>query len=213
MADRVKFSVLATPIETLTDENLQTHDIVASEVKRTLVGSGESINLTDYSNTADAQGYKDATVNYRSASHSAGGTQLTTLIPDFLFIKNTGYKYSSGTALGQQTTDCVLVAIKIAATATPFGNGGWCDAQTNPAPEDHYIELAWLKPNQAVVLPLGAGSLSITQFGSNSYDFTPLNTLGTLNYDQGNISIVVRTYQSNGTSATSPNAVEFLAVT
>ena len=36
MADRIKFSVSCTPIETLTDENSQTHDIIASEVKRTL---------------------------------------------------------------------------------------------------------------------------------------------------------------------------------
>lgn len=201
MADRIRFSVNITPIETLTDEDGQTHDIIASEVKKSLGGSGDSIALTDYSQTANLQGYKDATVNYRSASHSADGTILSSITPDFVFIKNTGFKYSDATTLGASTTDCVMVALNVPAFVSGVQDGYAVDVGTG---RDFYIEIGWLRPGQAMVLPVGANSLSITQFGSNTNDLDRLN---------GYVNIVVRTFQSNGSAATSANAVEFLACT
>jgi len=90
MADRIKFAVSATPVETLTDENSATHDIIASEVLKTLGGGGDSLSLTSYAQTAAVQGYLNATVNYSTATHAAGGTRLiTSATADFIFIKLT----------------------------------------------------------------------------------------------------------------------------
>ena len=50
---------------------------------------------------ANSQGYKDAAVNYREAIDSADTTDLSVeLTASFIFIKNTGYTYSSATVLG-----------------------------------------------------------------------------------------------------------------
>lgn len=205
MADRVRFSVSAIPIETLTDENSQTHDVIASEVKRSLGGGGDSVDLTAYNGTAANQGYLNATVNYKIASHEEIGTQLTATEPDFFFIKNTGYKFSSATALGASTTDCVLVAIQTAAYSVG-AQSGW---STDSGEVAHYFEVAWLKPGQAIVLPAGANKVGITQFGANAADLTNLN-----NDDaNGTCEVFVRTFQSDGSAASSGNAVEYLAVT
>src|SRR3990167_2810559 len=99
MSDRVNIKVSITPIETQTDYQGVTHDIVASEVNAILGGEGDTVNLSEaYNDTAATQGYKDAAVNYLSVTHSAGGTLLTTTNNgDLFFIKNTGFKYSSAT--------------------------------------------------------------------------------------------------------------------
>lgn len=206
MADRIRFGVNLTPIETLTDENGGTRDIVASEVGRSLSGSGESITISDYSAVADVQGYKDAAVNYRSASHASGGTALSTLEGDFFYIKNTGYKYSSATTLGAATTDCIFVAIQTAAYEDSVQNG-W--SNSNGTPQIHYFEIAFLKPGQAIILPLGADSLGISQFGANTGDFSTLNDQSSQN---GTAKLIVKTVVAAGTAATTANAVEFLAV-
>jgi len=212
MADRIRFGVSLTPLETLTDENGGTRDIVASEVGRSLSGSGESIAISDYSGTAANQGFKDAAVNYKIASHSAGGTILTgTNLPDFIYIKNTGYKFSSATALGISTTDCISVAIRIDPQAGSGGNAGWVDY--NDTQVEHFIEIAWLKPGQAIALPLGSASVSISQFGSVANDFSPLAGSAPANANQGILNLVARTYLANGSAASSGNAVEYLVVT
>lgn len=211
MADRIRFAVSATPIETLTDENGGIRDILASEILHSLSGSGESISLTDYSGLVANQGYKDGAVEYKSASHLAGGTILTqTNLPDFIFVKNTGFKYSDATTLGISTTDCISVVIKVAAQSS-LGNAGWMNYTDSVL--DHYLEIAWLKSGQAILLPAGGASLSISQFGLNTNDFSPLGGIEPVHPDQGIIGIYVRTFQSDGSAAASANAVEFLAVT
>lgn len=214
MSDRIKFAVSVTPIETLTDENAGTRDIVASEVGKSLGGGGDSLAIANYTGVADAQGYKDAAVNYRSASHSAGGTALTSTQPDFVFIKNTGHKYSSETVLGAETTDVVIVAIRTPA----YVNGamsGWVADDAGDAVSDvgllypHYFEIAWLQPGQSIVLPLGCNNKSVSQFGSNADDLSYINA----NLETGAAQLYVKTVVAAGTVAASANAVEFLAVT
>jgi len=209
MASRIKFNVSAIPIETLTNENSGTKDVIASEVNKILGGGGDSIDLSNYAGTLIQQGYKDGAVGYLSVTHSAGGTQISTRAnPDFIFIKNTGYKYSTATALGVATTDCVLVALKINAYAVST-QGGWI--KSDAVAQIHFIEIAWLKPGQAIVLPTGAMNLSITQFGSNANDLTKLDE--DIGADQEQSTIFAKTYTSAGSAASSANAVEFLSVT
>ncbi len=151
------------------------------------------------------QGYKDGAVNYSTATHLAGGTALVTANKDFLFIKNTGFKFSSATVLGLSTTDIVLVVIQEVAHNTGV-DGGY---QTGgDADQIHFYEVAWLKPGQAVIIPCGAVKNSITQFGSNANDLSQIGENG----QNGQAKIYVRTFLSNGSAASSGNAVEYLAV-
>ena len=207
MADRIKFAVRCTPIETITDENAAEHDILASEVNRSLGGGGDSVDLTSYAGTAANQGYLNAAVNYKIATHSAGGTALSATEGDFVFIKNTGYKFSDATTLGASTTDCVCIAIRTDDWVDGSQNGWAIGSGTGQV---HFFELAWLKPGQAIVLPLGAVKLSITQFGSNAADFT---NLGEPDSQNGISEIYARTYVAAGTAAASGNALEYLIVT
>lgn len=212
MADRVRFVISIVPIETLTaDESTSNKDILASEVGKILGGTGE-ITVTDYHGTGTNQGYKDGAAFYREASYAAGGTKLTGgNLGDFFFIKNTGYRYSSSSALGIASTDCVVIAAKMPAyTAAGSGTGGFMDM--NGSARIHYIEIATLKPGQAVLLPSSQVIGSITQFGSNAGDINVINQADADGYDGGS-SLYVKTVTSTGADSTTSNAVEFLAVT
>lgn len=109
MSDQIRFSINVTPVETLTTENSTTEDVIASEVNKSLGGSGTAA-VTDYSGDADVQGYKDAAVNYREAIDSADTTDISTeATASCVFIKNTGYTYSSATVLGAALDKAVKV--------------------------------------------------------------------------------------------------------
>lgn len=98
--DYVKYAVSVTPIEQLDTENNTTKDIVASEVNTSLGGDGTS-NVTNYGGTASAQGFLNTAPYYVEAIDSADTTALTTETTcSFIHIKNTGYTYSSSSALG-----------------------------------------------------------------------------------------------------------------
>ena len=201
MSDRVRFAVSATPIETITDENSVSHDILASEVLHTLGGSGDSLSLTAYNGNAANQGYLNATVNYKAASYTGGGTELTVTEGDFLFIKNTGHVFSSTSVLGAVSTDAVIVAIRTGAQSDGV-NVGFQDSGGTPL--TFYFEVAWLQPGQAIVLPLGCKNQGITQFGGTALDLANLGSSSV----NGAASIMVKTV-----SETTSNAVEYLMVT
>ena len=209
MADHIHFNVSATPVEELAHEQgSDVTKIVASEVGTGLGGSGDSIGLADFSGALTAQGYKDGAVGYLDAPLAVVGARLSSASAgDFFFVKNTGHRYSSATVLGDVTTDCVMVAIRI--PAQTGSNGGW--EKGDGTSEIHYIELAWLQPGQAVVLPLIAFNKSLTTFGANTGDLTALNDNS--GADTESAFLYVRTFQSTGASAVDSNAVEFLAVT
>jgi hypothetical protein len=207
MADRITFAVSVTPVETLTTENSTSVDVIASEVNVTLGGGGDSVDLDGYEDAASTQGYSNAAPYYIDAIHTAGGTQCVSGVKDFIFIKNTGYYYSSSTVLGSPSSHAVLVVIKAEAYADGT-ESGWV-SDTTDAGEVHFFEVAYLKPGQAIVLPLGAGATSITQFGSNANDLSQLGTTS----QNGVSRIYVKTVALPGGAVPSDgNAVEFLAV-
>ena len=76
MADKVTYSVSCTPQEELTNENSGTIYVIASEVNKSLGGSGTA-TCASYAGTADNQGYLNATVNYREAIDSADTTDIS----------------------------------------------------------------------------------------------------------------------------------------
>ncbi len=205
MADHLQITVSVAPIEELTDENSGTTKIIASEVAAVLGGSGTSVDLANFSNAADGQGYLNGTVNYHDATHSAGGVQLGSP-RDAFFIKNTGYKYSSTTALGSSTDDCVMVVLKEVAYNSGV-DGGYQNAAGSA--EDHFYEVAWLKPGQAIILPLAATKLSVSQFGSNASDLSVMGQTSS----SGQARVFLRTFQKDGSAASDGNAVEYLCVT
>ena len=100
MADSIQFSVSCTPVEEVATENSGTINILASEVNTSLGGSGTA-TVASYGGTAANQGYLNATVNYFEALDSSNSTDLSSeTTATFIFIKNTGYTFSSATVLG-----------------------------------------------------------------------------------------------------------------
>ena len=205
MSDRIQFAVSITPIETLTTENSTDQDIIASEVGKSLGGGGDSVSLDGYEDVVATQGYADGAVGYLSVTHSAGGTQVRSGATDFIFIKNTGFKYSSASVLGAVTTDCILIVIKEVAYSAAVDGGYQTSAGT---PQDHFYEIAWLQPGQGILLPCGSSNLSITSFGSNANDLSPIGQTS----GNGQARVFARTFTSIGGLAASANALEFLAV-
>tara|TARA_R100000458_G_C8214831_1_gene201117 strand:- start:84 stop:581 length:498 start_codon:yes stop_codon:yes gene_type:complete len=111
MADKVTYSVSCTPQEELTNENSGTIYVIASEVNKSLGGSGTA-TCASYAGTADNQGYLNATVNYREAIDSADTTDISSeSSATFVFLKNTGYTYSSATALGASLSKSLKVMV------------------------------------------------------------------------------------------------------
>lgn len=109
MADKVTYAISCTPQEELTDENSGTRYVLASEVGKSLGGSGVA-TAASYGGTADNQGYLNQAVNYREADDNNNTTNISgESTATFVFIKNTGYTYSSATALGVALDKAVKV--------------------------------------------------------------------------------------------------------
>ncbi len=209
MADHIRHSVHITPIEELTDEQGNTIKIISGEVNTSLGGSGDSVDLANYSGAGSAQGYTGGAVNYLDMTHSTGGTQIRGSGVDFIFIKNTGFKFSSTSVLGSSTTDCILVVLKEVAYNSGV-DGGFRTA--GDANQDHFYEIGWLKPGEAIILPSGGLSVDgnlANKFGSNTNDLSYIGQIS----QNGQARVFGRTYQSNGNDASDGNALEFLAVT
>tara|TARA_B100000315_G_C14324626_1_gene472383 strand:- start:83 stop:604 length:522 start_codon:yes stop_codon:yes gene_type:complete len=109
MADKVTFAVSCTPQEELSTENSTTTYVIASEVNKSLGGSGTA-TCASYAGTAANQGYLNATVNYLEAPDGAGNeVQISSeSSASFVFIKNTGHIFSSATVLGDADTSATL---------------------------------------------------------------------------------------------------------
>ena len=109
MADSVRFSVYCTPVEELTDENSGERSVLASEIGKSLGGSGTA-TVSAYNGIAADQGYLNATVNYLEAPDGAGNEVRISSesSASFVFIKNTGHVFSSATVLGDAETSLTL---------------------------------------------------------------------------------------------------------
>jgi len=124
MADKIRYSISVTPVETVTqavaftniednanhaDVTNNSHDVIATEVATSLGGTGEAV-CNGYNGTAANQGYLNQTVNYGEAGDSADTNDLSSeTTASFIFIKNTGKTFSSATALG----DTLNKALKV----------------------------------------------------------------------------------------------------
>ena len=119
MADKVKFSVNCTPIEALaSEESLGTDiEILASEVNKSLSGSGDA-TVADYSGAAAVQGYTGGTVNYVNCVDNSATQISSETTASFVFIKNTGYYFSTVTTLGAAATEHVVVTTVNTGTTT-----------------------------------------------------------------------------------------------
>lgn len=112
MASRVKYAVSITPIVTMTSTDADNHDAIGSDIGKSLGGS-DSVAVGQETHTTI--GYSDGTVAYGNAPANGGaklqlGADATDY--DMVFIKHTGYQYSSATALGSATTDNLIVYIE-----------------------------------------------------------------------------------------------------
>ena len=105
MADKVRYAISVSPLEDITDEQSNTYTVISGEVGRNLGGSGEA-PVADYSASAADQGYKDGAVNYLEAPDGASGEVAISseTTASFVFIKNTGFVFSSATVLGAVNT-------------------------------------------------------------------------------------------------------------
>ena len=109
MGDSVRYALSVNPLEEITDEQANTYSVISGEVGRNLGGSGVAA-VSDYSGAANVQGYKDNAVNYREAIDSTDATDISSEgSASFVFIKNTGYTYSSATVLGAALAKSVKV--------------------------------------------------------------------------------------------------------
>lgn len=122
MANQIRYNISVTPIETVQSADGATnYDIIAGEVAGTLGGSGTSV-VTDYHSTLTnaKQGFggnnaASGVKYYVDANDADDATSISaeTAIK-FLFIKNTGYTYSSASALGAAST----LSIRVTASTT-----------------------------------------------------------------------------------------------
>ena len=120
MASRVEYSVSMTPVRTVSGSgaDYDDHDVIATDIGKSLGGSG-SIAIGDYSDHTTV-GYANKTVAYANAPVSGGtALQLGADAADYkmVFIKNTGKKYSTATALGADTTTTTGLVVTIEAVA------------------------------------------------------------------------------------------------
>lgn len=207
MADHINFSVHCRPIEELTDEQGNIIKILSGEVNTSLGGSGDSIDIANYSGSGTNQGYANGAVAYKDITHADGGTVISQPSKDFYFIKNTGFKFSSSTVLGSSTTDCIMVVLRELAHSSS-STGGFRNSSN--ADELHFYEIAWLQPGQGIVLPLGAAGVSspVSQYGSNSDDLSKLGATGSL----GQANVSCKTFLATGGAASDGNALEMLVV-
>ena len=104
MASRVEFAVSATPIASVGASENVAVDTIAADVKKSLGGSASVVT------THDSTGFGSGAAAYGNAAVSSGSAlTLGSGGYDFVFIKNTGKKYSSATALGDATTATLKV--------------------------------------------------------------------------------------------------------
>ena len=109
MSDTIRYAISVEPREELTDENGNTKTVISGEVYKSLGGSGVAA-MTAYNGSAADQGYLNATVNYLEAIDSDDTTDISAeATASFVFIKNTGFTFSSATALGDALTKSLKV--------------------------------------------------------------------------------------------------------
>jgi len=95
----VQYAVSCTPTEAPDVEHGTVSNILATEVGKSLGGSGTAL-AEEYNGTAAVQGYLDAAANYRMAPDGAGEEVAISSesAASFVFIKHSGYAITSDNA-------------------------------------------------------------------------------------------------------------------
>lgn len=109
--DVVRYAISVTPIEQLADEQGNNKDHPAGEVGRSLGGSGAAL-VDDYSQAVAIQGYLNGAVGYLEVEDDVDTDGVSTETgASSVFIKNTGYVFSSATVLGAVSTQSLKVMV------------------------------------------------------------------------------------------------------
>ena len=152
--DKIQFAVSMTPCEMVgaSGEGGAQNFISASEAYGSGGGSGQVTSVDIVTGGGANDGYDDGAKHYISAAAvaDASGTALTSLAAcQFIYLKHTGFEFSSATALSAtaNTTDLLTILI----------TGG----------TDHTV-IARLKAGEAIVLPMrGATNISTIEISSS----------------------------------------------
>ena len=152
---KIRFAVSATPVETVTSGSTEatTFDVPSVECFCTVGGTGEVTGVAYVDAGGANDGYAGGSPVYISAAAAAdgSGTGLTSLAScKFLFLKHTGFQYSSASALSSTANTADLLTVLV--------TGG----------TDHTV-IARLKAGESVVLPM-RGATNINQFEVSSSD-------------------------------------------
>jgi len=169
--DKVQFAVSATPIESVGTSQQGSVDsfIVASEVGRSIGGSGQVLNLeTGWDGSGGAaHGYDDGVPYYISSAKATTPTAFSALTAvEFVIIKHSGYIYSSATVLGAVNITDYLTIRTLAGTDGNVLTGlATLDDGEQPI-------IAVLYAGEAISLPLrggdGGAPMSLAYFGHHS---------------------------------------------
>ncbi|GAG39136.1 unnamed protein product [marine sediment metagenome] len=166
-SDKVQFAVSATPIESVGTSQQGSVDsfIVASEVGRSIGGSGEVLSLAtgwDGSGGA-AHGYDDGVPYYISSAKATTPTAFSALTDfEFAIIKHSGHIYSSATVLGAvNTTDYLTIRATHGTDGTDVTGASGLDNGEQPV-------IAVLKAGEATSIPMRDGAMSMAYFGHHS---------------------------------------------
>lgn len=126
MADKIESVISVAPLETASvsiDQGSKTMDVVATEIGTLLGGKLNDVS-PKYNNVVGVQGYADGAVGYLEAPNGSDQAITTLGTASFLFIKNTGFEYSSSTVLGDALDESIKV--KLGASLLGIIKSGEC---------------------------------------------------------------------------------------
>jgi len=118
---KVLYSVSATPkvtVDSVNGASLETNSI-HENIRKTFGGTGEVTN----DGAIDYGGVTDGATNYLQASSS--GVNIGDGDTRFIWVKHTGYLWSSSSALGAATTDKVTIFIDAEHIASLAAGESW----------------------------------------------------------------------------------------
>ena len=136
MANRVDYAVSVTPIRTIAASSGQyaEQDVIEGDINKTLGGSD---SIETGAATITVSGFSAGAVAYGNCPASGklaiSGTDNTA--QDMLFIKHTGFQFSSATALGSASTASNKLEVFVEHA------------------EDAYTKICSIAPGGAIVLP------------------------------------------------------------
>ena len=120
----VRWSVSATPVakETGDDGGHMAVDTLHENIRKSLGGSGTSATdgVVDFGGT-----YADGVSSTPYLSASASGVNIGDGDTTFLYIKHTGYKYSTATVLGDATAEYITIKIDAETVARLNAGEAW----------------------------------------------------------------------------------------